>query len=509
MRLTREPVEVYGYPLTMFGMRGLVRAVALALAPCVVLILAPSGAALAAPPTLAAVEPNNGPLAGGEAATLTGSGFLAAGTTSVRFGSVAATVQAVGQSEIRVTVPAGVHSELVNVTVTNASGTSMVVPKGQFAYDQPPAAKWLGLDGNSAGASSAHLEEFVSHGIVYDRGGAPGIDLTAGDLLTSGSKPTAAGTALATSVQAGMIPDVVIEYRGYRGNYTSDPSFPRERTKKEEEEGKQTIGEYVAGFVKSASAIHETYPSAIFEPMNEPWGYTTPQYDGAEYANVLASLLPQAQAAGLPLSGIYVGATGKGCTAGRACTSNGWVPAMYAAQPTLTREIQGWYLHPYGPPSGIGEYDGVGIQSVPVVQSAMTSGQNNILVSEVGYCVTSVNGGVGCGKRERPARAARHMTEMLRNALPYHDAGWLRALIVYARGAGGWAMQLNGSTTLTRSGKALDAFADVHGSPPSIPGRRRKRARVASVSLGTGVSCTSYLACVVVGDLDGASSYSP
>ena len=224
---------------------------------------------------------------------------------------------------------------------------------------------------------------------------------------------------------------------------------------------------------------------------------------------MLASLLPQAQAAGLPLSSIYVGATGKGCTPGRECTSNGWVPAMYAAQPSLTRQIQGWYLHPYGPPSGVGEYDGVGIQSVPVVQSAMTSGQNNILVSEVGYCVTSVNGGIGCGKRERPARAARHMTEMLRNALPYHEAGWLRALIVYARSAGGWAMQFNGSTTLTKSGEALDAFADAHGSPSSKPGKRRKRVRVAGVSLGTGVSCTSYLACVVVGDLDGANSYLP
>ena len=254
----------------MFGTRAFARAFALGASLGASLVLAPAGAAQAAPPTLTAVKPNNGPLAGGEVATLTGSGFLAAGTTSVRFGSVAATVQAVGQSEIRVTVPAGVRSELVNVTVINASGTSAIVPKGQFAYDPPPAAKWLGLDGNSAGASSEHLEEFVSHGIVYDRGGAPGIDWAAGNLLTSGTKATAAGMALATSVQAGMIPDVVIEYRGYSGNYSSDPNFPQQRTKKEEEEGKQTIGEYVAGFVKSASAIHEKYPSAVFEPMNEP-----------------------------------------------------------------------------------------------------------------------------------------------------------------------------------------------------------------------------------------------
>jgi hypothetical protein len=491
-------------------MRSVARAAAPVLALCIVMDLASAGSALASAPTLAAVSPNNGPLAGGEPATLTGSGFLVGGTTTVRFGSIAATVQAVGQSEIRVTVPPGARSELVNVTVANSGGTSAVVPKGQFAYDAPPAARWLGLDGNSGGGiPSGELGEFVSHGIVYDRGGAPGIDWMAGDLLSNGSKATASGTAIATSVQAGMIPDVVVEYRGYKGNYTSDPNFPRERTKKEEEEGKPTIREYVAGFVKSAKAIHEKYPSAVFEPMNEPWGYTTPQYNGAEYANVIASLLPEAQAAGLPLGSIYVGATGKGCTPARpgACTSNGWVPAMYEAQASLTREIQGWYLHPYGPPNGVGEYDGTGIQSVPVVQAAMTSGQNNILVSEVGFCAR-VNGGRDCGRAEKPTKAARHMTEMLRNALPYHDAGWLRALIVYARTDGGWAMQINGSATLTRSGQALDAFADSHAAPSLMRGGgRRKQARGAN--LAGGVSCTSFLACAVIGDLYGARSYLP
>jgi hypothetical protein len=489
----------------VFGIRTFARTAALVLSICLALIFAPAASALASSPTLAAVNPNNGPLAGGGSAVLTGSGFLAGGTPTVRFGTVAATVQFVGQSEIRVTVPPASRSELVNVTVTTSGGTSTVVAKDQFAYDAPPAAKWLGLDGNSSGVRSDHLGDFVAHGIVYDRGGAPGIDWQAGEVLSNGTKATAAGSALATSVQAGMIPDVVIEYRGYRGNYTSDPNFPQQRTAKEEEEGKPSIKEYVAGFVKSAKAIHEKYPSALFEPMNEPWGYTTPQYDGAEYANVIASLIPEAQAAGIPLASIYVGATGEGCVRPGECRSNGWVPSMYEAQPSLTRAIQGWYLHPYGPPNGVGEFDGVGIQSVPVVQSAMTSGQNNIIVSEVGYCVFRVNGGKGCGKRERPGRAARNMTEMLRNALAYRNAGWLRALIVYARSDGGWAMQFNGSTTLTKSGKALDAFADAHGSPSSTRGRRRKRAKVASLSAG--VSCASFLACAVVGDRERTRAY--
>ncbi len=489
-------------------MRSIVRVAAVAAALCGVLALTSAGSALAAAPTVLAVSPNNGPLAGGTPATVTGSGFLAAGATTVRFGGVTATVQAVGQSEIRVTVPPGSRGELVNVTVSNLNGTSVPVAKGQFAYDPVPAARWLGLDGNSAGVRPERLDDFVAHGIVYDRGGAPGIDWMAGNLLTSGGKATAAGTALATSVQAGMVPDVVIEYRGYRGNYASDPNFPQERTKKEEEEGKPTIKEYVAAFVKSAKSIHEKYPSVIFEPMNEPWGYTTPQYNGAAYANVIASLLPEAQAAGIPLSSIYVGATGKGCARPGECSSNGWVPAMYRAQPSLQSQIQGWYLHPYGPPNGVGEYAGVGIQSVPVVQTAMTSGQNNLIVSEVGYCVSRLNNGKGCGRGEKPAKAARHMTEMLRNALPYHDAGWLRALIVYARNDGGWAMQLYNSATLTKSGGALDAFADAHGLPSSSrPGRGRRIAR--AVGLDVGVSCGSYLTCAAVGDLERSRTYLP
>ena len=93
----------------------------------------------------------------------------------------------------------------------------------------------------------------------------------------------------------GMRPVSVIEYRGYdRAGYGSRPTrIPQTRTK-EEEEGKNTINSYVENFVKSASAIlkvvSEKYPGmpVLFEPMNEPWGYTTPQYSGTEYAAVIA-----------------------------------------------------------------------------------------------------------------------------------------------------------------------------------------------------------------------------
>ena len=74
----------------------------------------------------------------------------------------------------------------------------------------------------------------------------------------------------------------------------------------------------------------------------------------------------------------------------------------------------------------------------------MTSGQNNIIVSEIGFCALDVSRAPDClGHAEAPdgTRAAALLTETLDVALPYRDAGWLRALIVYARADGGWSMQ--------------------------------------------------------------------
>jgi hypothetical protein len=424
-----------------------------------------ASAASASLPTVISIAPNNGSVAGGTSVALAGSGFTAAST--VRFGATAATnVKILSTESMLVRSPPGRGGEPVDITVTSAAGTSAPSPNDQFAYDPPPASAWLGLDGNSGGVPRQRLEEFVREKIVYDRGGAPGLNWVAGELPVEDGRTTEGGRALAISTRAGMIPDVVIDYRGYRGNYRSDPDFPQERTPSEEAEGRETINGYVAGFVKSAKAIHRKYPRAIFEPINEPWGYTTPEYNGAAYAEVIARLLPQAKAAGIPLSSIYVAATGKGCTAEADavhCAGNDWIPAMYAAQPMLQTEIQGWYLHPYGQPRGAGEGDGAGIQSVPLVQAAMTSGQNNIVVSEVGYCADDVNSAVDCGgwPPERSAQATRSLTEMLDNALPYHEAGWLRALLVYSRSDGGWAMQL-ADGALTAQGRALQKFARSH-----------------------------------------------
>ncbi len=244
----------------------------------------------------------------------------------------------------------------------------------------------------------------------------------------------------------------------------------------------------------------------LFEPINEPWGHTNPQFSGAEYAKVIAKLLPEVKAAGIPIADIYVGAVGIDCVKEGECVTNGWVPAMYAAEPSLETEIQGWYFHPYGRPSGLDNDDDGGIQAVPVVQGGMTSGQNNIIVSEVGYCDTEINK-EECSSENvsgTGAQTGKWMTEMLDNALPYHEAGWLKALIIYSRNAGGWAMQEYPSQVLSKGGEALDAFANVYGRAWSIPSTPNPTG--AKSSALAGVSCTSSEACTAVGHYVNSSS---
>lgn len=425
------------------------------LSPPAVQAAAPQGEATA--PAVTSIAPNNGAAGGGTPVTIAGSGF-APGST-VAFGASPATgVKVESAATIIATSPPG--AETVNVTVTNAAGVSARLPQDQFAYDPVPRGPWLGLDGNSFGSWTGAVGDFTFHHIVYDRGGDPGIAWQAGELTEVGGQPTAGGVALAKSIAAGMIPDINIAYSGYTGDGVSNPDFPASDAQ---------VSSYVQGFIASAREIHEKYPSAIFEPMNEPWFDTTPKYNGAEYANVIARLLPEARAAGIPLNKIYVAAYGADRSSSDRLTG-GWVPAMYKAQPQLESEIEGWYFHPYGPPSGSGLEQSAGIQSVPEVQKLMTSGQNNIIVSEVGYCAPDVGQDTECSgpaAAENSTQAATWLTEMLDNALPYRQAGWLRALIVYSRDDRGWAMETLGGH-LTAQGEALDEFADLHGLTSSV-----------------------------------------
>jgi len=90
------------------------------------------------PPTISGINPNAGSTAGGDAITITGTGFVDGAT--VNFGANAATnVVVVNSTTITLTTPAGLASS-VDVTVTNPDGQKATTPNGYTYLDPPPQA---------------------------------------------------------------------------------------------------------------------------------------------------------------------------------------------------------------------------------------------------------------------------------------------------------------------------------------------------------------------------------
>jgi hypothetical protein len=91
------------------------------------------GLAPALAPTITAVSPASGPLAGGTSVTITGSGFT--GATAVNFGSTPASSFAVNSdSQITATSPAATSVGPVDVTVITPDGTSATSPADRYTY---------------------------------------------------------------------------------------------------------------------------------------------------------------------------------------------------------------------------------------------------------------------------------------------------------------------------------------------------------------------------------------
>jgi len=88
----------------------------------------------AALPGVSSVIPNTGPSSGGTSVTITGTNYT--GATTVKFGGTATTFTVVGPTQINATSPSGFG--VVDVTVTNAGGTSPVSSADEFTY--PPAS---------------------------------------------------------------------------------------------------------------------------------------------------------------------------------------------------------------------------------------------------------------------------------------------------------------------------------------------------------------------------------
>ncbi|HET6935728.1 MAG TPA: IPT/TIG domain-containing protein [Candidatus Angelobacter sp.] len=96
--------------------------------------LTTSLAAPPAPPTVVAVNPNGGPLAGGTTVSISGSSFTSGSTVTIG-GAAATNVVVVNSSTISAVVPAGAQGS-VDVTVTTPNGSGTL--KGGYTYLAPP-----------------------------------------------------------------------------------------------------------------------------------------------------------------------------------------------------------------------------------------------------------------------------------------------------------------------------------------------------------------------------------
>jgi len=100
-------------------------------------------------PTVTAVSPTGGPIAGGPTVTITGTGF--ASVTGVTFGGNAATgITVTSDTSMTVTSPA--HSAgAVDVIVTNANGSSATSAAARFTYGAAPAITSISPTSGGAG----------------------------------------------------------------------------------------------------------------------------------------------------------------------------------------------------------------------------------------------------------------------------------------------------------------------------------------------------------------------
>ena len=193
-----------------------------------------------APPTVSSVSPNNGPVAGGTAVTITGTNFATGAT--VTFGGTAATnVVVVSGTQITATTPAGsVGAVTVTVTVNGQSGslasgftynTAVAISFGQVAAATPQSSTAT-VPVTFPGAQTAGDLNIVVVGWNDTTAAVQSVKDTAGNTYNLAIGPTS-GTALQQSIyyaapivggsntvtvtftQAAAYPDIrILEYHG-------------------------------------------------------------------------------------------------------------------------------------------------------------------------------------------------------------------------------------------------------------------------------------------------------
>jgi hypothetical protein len=149
------------------------------------------------PPTVTSVAPATGPLAGGTAVTITGTGFQTTGTTTVSFGGTAATsVVVVSATSITATTPAHAAGA-VSVVVTNPDG-QVNGANTAFTYGQPTVTSVTPNTGTLAGGTPVTIAgtNFLSGATVTIGGvAATSVVVVSATSITATTPAGAAGAA--------------------------------------------------------------------------------------------------------------------------------------------------------------------------------------------------------------------------------------------------------------------------------------------------------------------------
>ncbi len=158
-------------------------------------------------PTLSKIEPGEGPVDGGTAVMITGTGFTKASTVS--FGSTASSaVTVTSPTQLTARAPAGKKGkgETVDVTVATAGGTSATSEADRFVYQPPP---WIGTvapaEGPAAGGTTVTItgENFTAASKVsFGSSPASEVKVNSEDSITATS-PAGTGKAYVTVTTAG------------------------------------------------------------------------------------------------------------------------------------------------------------------------------------------------------------------------------------------------------------------------------------------------------------------
>ena len=159
-----------------------------------------------APPTVTSVSPNNGPVAGGTAVTITGTNF-ASGATVTLGGTAATSVVVANSTTITATTPAHAAGA-VTATVTNSNGLSGNLASG-FTYIAPPTVTGVSpSSGSTAGGTAVTISgtNFATGaGVTFGTAAATNVVVVSSTTITATTPAGSVGAVTVTVTNPGSL----------------------------------------------------------------------------------------------------------------------------------------------------------------------------------------------------------------------------------------------------------------------------------------------------------------